>query len=76
MYLAYLNRLIEENRDKRNPATSDEAEERYWRERERWHQEQRKARNTGLRDCGLSDVQRRGSVSTNHDGPNNFSRAA
>jgi hypothetical protein len=41
MYSAYLDELIERNRAKRNhPAPSDEAEERYWRARERWHAEQ------------------------------------
>jgi hypothetical protein len=42
MYSAYLDELIERNRAKRNPATSDEAEERYWRDRERHHAEQQK----------------------------------
>jgi hypothetical protein len=45
-YLAYLDELIERNRAKRGgdnvTSVSDEdaKEEAYWRERERWHQEQ------------------------------------
>jgi hypothetical protein len=39
-YLQYLESLIEKNNAKRNPATSDVAEEQYWRDRERHHAEQ------------------------------------
>jgi hypothetical protein len=41
-YAEYLDQLIAENRSKRNPAASNEAQEQYWRDRERFHAEQQK----------------------------------
>jgi hypothetical protein len=42
IYAEYLDQLIAENRSKRNPAASNEAQEQYWRDRERFHAEQQK----------------------------------
>ena len=40
-YMQYLDRLIEKNRAKREANLEDEArEEKYWRDREKWHGEQ------------------------------------
>jgi hypothetical protein len=40
LYAAYLSELIERNRAKRETQAEIEAEEKYWRDRERHHAEQ------------------------------------